>query len=179
MKFSPLASPEIVEMKCHSDEICVILAAAQEVIEMVISSAVDDISSGILIRMGNIISSISRSVKHGCIIPLIWFIVPLNCINYILTLTYVHELYFINNDEKHRHQYWIKKKIETPVLIFLVKTYNNFCVTRAVIPKGPIFSKSVLVQVMDWRLPGDKPLPEPIQTKCLTPYGFTRPQWVK
>ena len=47
MKFSPLAPPEIVETKCHSDEICVILAAVQEVIEMLLSSAVDVISSGI------------------------------------------------------------------------------------------------------------------------------------
>ena len=47
MKFSPLAPPEIVEMKCHSDEICVILVAIQEVIEMVISSAANDISSEI------------------------------------------------------------------------------------------------------------------------------------
>ena len=41
MKFSLLSPPEIVEMKCHSDEICVMLAAIQEVIEMVISSAAD------------------------------------------------------------------------------------------------------------------------------------------
>ena len=33
------------------------------------------------------------------------------------------------------------------------------------VPKGPIDNKPALVQVMAWRLRGDKPLPEPMPTR--------------
>ena len=36
-----------------------------------------------------------------------------------------------------------------------------------------------LVQIMTWRLPGDKPLSEPIMVSLLTYICVTRPQWVK
>ena len=33
------------------------------------------------------------------------------------------------------------------------------------VPKGPFDNKSALVQVMAWRLSGDKPFPEPMLTQ--------------
>ena len=38
------------------------------------------------------------------------------------------------------------------------------------VPKGPIDNKSTLVQVMAWRLTGDKPLPEPMLTQFTDAY---------
>ena len=38
---------------------------------------------------------------------------------------------------------------------------------------------SALVQIMAWRRPGDKPLPEPMMACLLTHTCITRPQWVK
>ena len=37
---------------------------------------------------------------------------------------------------------------------------------------------AALVQIMDWRLPGDKPLSEPMMIISLTPIRVTRPQWL-
>ena len=37
----------------------------------------------------------------------------------------------------------------------------------------------VLVQIMAWRRPGDKPLSEPMMVKLMTHICATRPQWVK
>ena len=47
------------------------------------------------------------------------------------------------------------------------------------VPKGPINNNPSLVQIMAWRLPGDKPLSEPMMVSSLTHICFTRPQWVK
>ena len=46
------------------------------------------------------------------------------------------------------------------------------------VPKGPINNIPALVQIMAWRRPGDKPLPEPIVVSLTTHICVTRPQWV-
>ena len=46
------------------------------------------------------------------------------------------------------------------------------------VPKGPINNIPALVQIMDWRRPGDKPLSEPVMVSLLTLICVTRPQWV-
>ena len=46
------------------------------------------------------------------------------------------------------------------------------------IPKGPIDNIPVLVQIMAWRQPGDKPLSEPMMVSLLTHICITRPKWV-
>ena len=38
------------------------------------------------------------------------------------------------------------------------------------IPRSPINNKPVLVQVMNWRRTGDKPLPEPMMTQFTDVY---------
>ena len=47
------------------------------------------------------------------------------------------------------------------------------------VPKSPVNNNPALVQIMAWRLPGDKPLSEPIMVSLLTHICVTRPQWVK
>ena len=47
------------------------------------------------------------------------------------------------------------------------------------VPKGPINNIPALVQIMAWRLPGDKPLSEPMMVSLLTHICVTRSQWVK
>ena len=46
------------------------------------------------------------------------------------------------------------------------------------LPKGPINNIPVLVQIMAWRRPGDKPLSEPRMESLLTHICVTWPQWV-
>ena len=46
------------------------------------------------------------------------------------------------------------------------------------VPKSPINNIPVLVQIMAWRRPGDKPLPEPMMVSLPTHICVTRPQWV-
>ena len=46
------------------------------------------------------------------------------------------------------------------------------------VPKGLINNIPVLVQIMAWRRPGDKPLSEPMVARSLTHICITRPQWV-
>ena len=45
--------------------------------------------------------------------------------------------------------------------------------------KGPINNNPALVQIMAWRLSGDKPLSEPMMVCLLTHICVTCPQWVK
>ena len=45
------------------------------------------------------------------------------------------------------------------------------------VPQGPINNIPALVQIMAWRLPGDKPLSEPMMICLLTHICVTRPQW--
>ena len=46
------------------------------------------------------------------------------------------------------------------------------------VPKGPINNIQVLVQIMAWRRPGDKPLSEPMMAILMTHICATRPQWI-
>ena len=46
------------------------------------------------------------------------------------------------------------------------------------IPKGPINNMPVLVQIMAWRRPDDKPLSEPMMVSLPTHVCVIRPQWV-
>ena len=46
------------------------------------------------------------------------------------------------------------------------------------VPKVRINNIPPLVQIMAWRLPGDKPLSEPMMVRLLTHICVTRPQWV-
>ena len=46
------------------------------------------------------------------------------------------------------------------------------------IPKSSITNIPALVQIMAWRLPGDKPLSEPMMVSLTTHICVTRPQWV-
>ena len=46
------------------------------------------------------------------------------------------------------------------------------------VPKGPIEIIPSLVQIIDWRLPGDTPLPKSMMARLLTHICVTRPQWV-
>ena len=47
------------------------------------------------------------------------------------------------------------------------------------VPNGPINDILALVQIMAWRLRGDKPLSEPMMVSLPTHTCVTRPQWVK
>ena len=44
------------------------------------------------------------------------------------------------------------------------------------VPRGPISNILVLVQIMAWRQPGDKPLSEPMMVTSLTHICLTGPQ---
>ena len=46
------------------------------------------------------------------------------------------------------------------------------------VPEGPINNIPAVVQIMAWRLPGDKPLSEPMRVRLPTHICVTRPQWV-
>ena len=46
------------------------------------------------------------------------------------------------------------------------------------VAKGPINNIPVLIQIMAWRRPGDKPLSAPTMVSLLTHICVTRPQWV-
>ena len=46
------------------------------------------------------------------------------------------------------------------------------------IPEVRINNTPALVQIMAWRRPGDKPLPEPMMVSLLMHLCVTRPQWV-
>ena len=46
------------------------------------------------------------------------------------------------------------------------------------VSKGPINNIPAMVLIMAWRLPGDKPLSEPIMARSLTHVCVTRPPWV-
>ena len=45
--------------------------------------------------------------------------------------------------------------------------------------KGTNNNIPALVQKMDWRRPGDRPLPDPIMVSLLTHICVTRPKWIK
>ena len=47
------------------------------------------------------------------------------------------------------------------------------------VSSDPMNNIPALVQIMDWRRPGDKPLSEPMMVSVLTHLCVTRPQWIK
>ena len=51
-------------------------------------------------------------------------------------------------------------------------------ISLKIVPKGPIINIPVLVQIMAWHRPGNKPLSEPMMVSLLTHICLTRPQWV-
>ena len=65
--------------------------------------------------------------------------------------------------------------------IFKCSPYENVWISIKTslqfVLKGSIHDSAALVQIMDWRRPGDKPLAEPMMFSSLAP--ITRPQWVK
>ena len=54
----------------------------------------------------------------------------------------------------------------------------SFKIPLKFVPKGPINNIPVLVQIMAWRRPGDKPLYEPMLVFVQTHICVNRPQWV-
>ena len=63
--------------------------------------------------------------------------------------------------------------------IFINKNVSiSIKISLKFVPKGPIDNIPALVQIMAWRLPGDKSLCEPMIISLLTHICVTRPQWV-
>ena len=58
------------------------------------------------------------------------------------------------------------------------KVWISINISLKFVPKGQINYIPVLVQIMAWRQPGDKPLSEPMMFSLLTHICVTRPQWV-
>ena len=64
-------------------------------------------------------------------------------------------------------------------LIFLNENiWISINISLKFVSRGPISNIPTLVQVMAWRLPGDKPLSEPMMVRLPTHICVTRPQWV-
>ena len=63
--------------------------------------------------------------------------------------------------------------------IFLTENvWISLKISLKFISKGPINNMSALVQIMAWRLPGDKPLSEPMMVSLLAHICVIRPKWV-
>ena len=66
------------------------------------------------------------------------------------------------------------------ICIFLNKNeWHSIKISLKFVPKVPINNIPALIQIMAWRLPGDKPLSEPMMVVLLVHICVTRPQWVK
>ena len=57
--------------------------------------------------------------------------------------------------------------------------YISIKIPLKFVPQGPINNILTLIQIMDWRHPGDKHLSEPMIVILLTHICVTRLQWVK
>ena len=62
--------------------------------------------------------------------------------------------------------------------------FNENCcifiqISMKYIPKGPIYNNPVLVQIMAWCRPGDKPFSEPMIVRLPMHICISQPQWVK
>ena len=55
---------------------------------------------------------------------------------------------------------------------------NSINISLKFVPKDRIHNITLLVQIMAWCRPGDKPLSEPMTVRLLTHICVTRPQWV-
>ena len=51
-------------------------------------------------------------------------------------------------------------------------------ISLEIVPRGTVDNIPVLVQIMAWRRPGDKPLSKAMMVRLLTHICVTRPQWV-
>ena len=58
------------------------------------------------------------------------------------------------------------------------KVWISINISLKFVPEGQINNIPVLVQIMAWCQPGNKPLPEPMMFSLLTHICVTRPQWV-
>ena len=64
--------------------------------------------------------------------------------------------------------------------VFLIENvWIAIKISPKLVPKGLINTNPVLVYIMAWRRPGDKPLSEPMMASLLTHICVTGPQWVK
>ena len=66
----------------------------------------------------------------------------------------------------------IFKYILNEIIWISIKISLNF------VPKGPVNNIPLLVQIMAWHRPSDKPLYEPMVVRLPTPICVTWPQWV-
>ena len=64
-------------------------------------------------------------------------------------------------------------------IFFSEKVWISITISLNFVPNGPTNSMPALVQIMTWRLSGDRPLSEPMLVSLLTHICVTRPQWVK
>ena len=63
--------------------------------------------------------------------------------------------------------------------IFMNASMTFADISLKFVPKFRINNILSLVQIMAWRIPGDKPLSKPLMVNLLTHICVTRPQWVK
>ena len=64
-------------------------------------------------------------------------------------------------------------------IFFNENVWISINISLKFVPRGPINNIPTLVQVMTWRLPGTKPLSEPMMVRLPTHICVTRPQWVR
>ena len=64
-------------------------------------------------------------------------------------------------------------------IFFRENIWISITVSLNFVPRCPINNIPALVQIMDWRRPGDKPLSEPMVVTLLTHICVIRLQWVK
>ena len=67
---------------------------------------------------------------------------------------------------------------ETLVVNWQNWLFTSFYQSRSVLSPNPINNIPVLVQILAWRRPGDKPLSGPMMVRLPTHICVTRPQWV-
>ena len=81
--------------------------------------------------------------------------------------------------------HWGRNQVDAifaDIFICILENENEWISPRislTFVPKVRINNIPVLVQIMAWRRPGDKPLSEPMMVSLLTHISVTRTQWVK
>ena len=68
--------------------------------------------------------------------------------------------------------------ISQTIFSYAFSWMKNFVFWLKFVPKGQINNNPVLVKIMIYRHPGDKPLAKPMMVSLLTQICVTRPQWV-
>ena len=125
---------------------------------LVLNTATSWISLGNRIEQNNLYLKLSKCVK----IPQAPMIQPTICLNTLRLRQ--NGCHFPNDTFKC---IFLNENIRIAIKISL-----------KFVPKGPISKIPALVQIMAWRLPGDKPLSEPMMVRLLTHICIIRPQWV-